>query len=68
MNIVFYDPYLDDGYDKALGITRADTLEDFLEQSDIISIHAPSTKETRGMVGSDFLSKVRDSCIEMAVS
>ena len=63
MNIVFYDPYLDDGYDKALGITRADTLEDFLEQSDIISIHAPSTKETRGMVGSDFLSKVRDGCI-----
>jgi len=59
MNIVFYDPYLDDGYDKALGITRADTLEDFLEQSDIISIHAPSTKETRGMVGSDFLSKVK---------
>ena len=63
MNIVFYDPYLDDGYDKALGITRADTLEDFLEQCDIISIHAPSTKETRGMVGSDFLRKVRDDCI-----
>ena len=63
MNVVFYDPYLDDGYDKALGITRADTLEDFLTQCDIISIHTPSTDETRGMVGSDFLGKVKDSCV-----
>ena len=63
MNVVFYDPYLDDGYDKALGITRADTLEDLLTQCDIISIHTPSTDETRGMVGSDFLGKVKDSCI-----
>ena len=63
MNVVFYDPYLDDGYDKALGITRADTLEDFLTQCDIISIHTPSTDETRGMVGSDFLGKAKDSCV-----
>ena len=63
MNVVFYDPYLDDGYDKALGITRADTLEDFLTQCDIISIHTPSTDETRGMVGSDFLGKVKDGCV-----
>ena len=63
MNVVFYDPYLDDGYDKALGITRADTLEDLLTQCDIISIHTPSTDETRGMVGSDFLGKVKDSCV-----
>ena len=63
MNVVFYDPYLDDGYDKALGITRADTLEDLLTQCDIISIHTPSTDETRGMVGSDFLGKVKDGCV-----
>ena len=63
MNVVFYDPYLDDGYDKALGIKRADTLEDFLTQCDIISIHTPSTDETRGMVGSDFLAKVKDGCV-----
>ncbi len=63
MNVVFYDPYLDDGYDKALGITRADTLEDLLTQCDVISIHTPSTDETRGMVGSDFLGKVKDSCV-----
>ena len=63
MNVVFYDPYLDDGYDKALGITRADTLEDLLTQCDIISIHTPSTDETRGMVGSDFLAKVKDGCV-----
>ena len=29
MRVLYYDPYTPDGYDKALGVTRAETLDDF---------------------------------------
>ena len=51
--VVFYDPYLPNGADLALGIGRAATLEDLLRQTDTLSIHAPLTPETRGMLGRD---------------
>ena len=46
--VVFYDPYLPNGADLALGIGRAATLEDLLRQTDTLSVHAPLTPETRG--------------------
>lgn len=49
--VVFYDPYLPNGVELALGIQRAATLEELLRQSDTLSIHAPLTPETRGMLG-----------------
>ena len=36
---LFYDPYLPRGYDKALGIERADHLEDLLSQSKMVRLH-----------------------------
>src|SRR5437764_5297431 len=54
--IVFYDPYLPNGTELALGIERAPTLEDLLRQSDTLSIHAPLTPETSGMLGREQLS------------
>ncbi len=39
MDVVFYDPHRQDGYDKALGIRRADTLEDLLKDVFVLSIH-----------------------------
>jgi C-terminal binding protein len=49
--VVFYDPYRPNGTELALGIGRAGTLEELLRQSDVLSIHAPSTPETKGMIG-----------------
>ncbi|MBV8590460.1 MAG: C-terminal binding protein, partial [Acetobacteraceae bacterium] len=49
--VIFFDPYLPNGVDRALGITRCATLEDLLRQSETLSIHAPLTPETRGMIG-----------------
>jgi len=54
MNIVFYDPYVNDGYDKALGVDRVDTLEELAAVSDIVSIHTPLSAETEKMIGKDF--------------
>lgn len=50
MDVVFYDPYKPDGYDKALGLRRADSLPALLEQSFVLSLHCPLTPETRGMI------------------
>jgi C-terminal binding protein len=48
--VVFYDPHLPNGAELALGIERAPTLEDLLRQTNTLSIHAPLTPETRGLL------------------
>ena len=54
--VVFFDPYVPNGVDRALGITRVPTLEDLLKQSDTLSIHAPLTAETTGLLTHEKLS------------
>ncbi len=49
--VVFYDPFLPNGADLALGVQRARTLDDLLAQSDVLSLHAPLTRTTAGMIG-----------------
>ncbi|MFC0407274.1 C-terminal binding protein [Roseomonas elaeocarpi] len=49
--VVFHDPGLPNGVDRALGIERARTLPELLRQSDVLSLHCPLTTETRGLIG-----------------
>lgn len=63
MQVCFYDPYKDRGYDKALGVRRYDRLDDLLTHSDAVSIHTPLTDETRGMVNDEFFSQLRADSI-----
>ncbi len=46
MDVAFYDPYKPDGYDKALGIRRVESLDDLLAQALVLSLHCPLTEET----------------------
>jgi D-3-phosphoglycerate dehydrogenase/C-terminal binding protein len=50
MNVLFYDPYKPDGYDKALGVGRVETLDPLLQQSLAVSMHCPLTEETRYLI------------------
>jgi len=50
MRIAFFDPYLPNGTELALNFHRARSLPELLAQSNVISIHAPLTDETRGMI------------------
>ncbi len=50
-NVIFYDPHRPNGSELALGIGRAKTLQALLLKADVLSIHAPNTPETRGMLG-----------------
>ena len=63
MRIVFYDPYINAGYDKALGMERVETLQEIAENSDIISIHTPLTNETKGMINEEFFKYVKRGAI-----
>jgi phosphoglycerate dehydrogenase-like enzyme len=49
--VVFFDPHLANGADKALGIERAASLDDLLRRADVVSVHCPLSAETRGMIG-----------------
>ena len=62
MKILFYDPYIADGIDKALNFERLE-LNELLERADVISIHTPLTSETRNMVNMDFFDKVKPGAI-----
>ena len=59
MEVVFYDPYQSDGYDKAVGCRRVDQLEDLLRESHILSLHCPLTDETRHMINKDTIALMR---------
>jgi D-3-phosphoglycerate dehydrogenase/C-terminal binding protein len=50
MDVAYYDPLIEDGYDKALGIRRAEQLEELCRQSYVLSLHCPRTPVTHRMI------------------
>ncbi|MCC7087217.1 MAG: C-terminal binding protein [Pirellulales bacterium] len=50
MDVVFYDPYIPDGRDKALGIRRAESLSELLADAYIVSLHCPLTDATHHLI------------------
>lgn len=63
MRVLFYDPYIADGYDKALGLERRHSLDEMLPELDAVTFHTPLTDETRGMAGARFFSRLREGAI-----
>jgi D-3-phosphoglycerate dehydrogenase len=54
MNVVAHDPYAADA---------THSLEQLLEVSDVVSLHAPVTEETAGMIGAAEFSAMRDGVV-----
>lgn len=57
--VLLYDPYLDARGAEALG-ARSVGLEELFASSDIVTLHAPDTAETRGMVTAELLASLRE--------
>jgi D-3-phosphoglycerate dehydrogenase / 2-oxoglutarate reductase len=57
--VIAHDPYVDDNVFERHEATRVASVDVLLEQSDFVSLHAPLTDETRGMIGSDALTRMR---------
>ncbi len=50
MRVLAYDPYVDDEVFVRCGAERVQNMDDLLAQSDIVSLHARVTPETRGFI------------------
>ncbi|ONG54945.1 phosphoglycerate dehydrogenase [Pseudoroseomonas deserti] len=62
-DVAFYDPHLPNGVDRALGITRCRSLEALMERTDTLSLHAPLTRATTGLVDEAALRRLRPGAV-----
>lgn len=56
--IVAYDPAADAAFAAAHGVELS-SLDEVLRQADFLSLHVPLTSETRGMVNTQFLARMK---------
>jgi D-3-phosphoglycerate dehydrogenase/C-terminal binding protein len=56
MTVIFYDPYIADGWERAHGVQRVNTLDELLSRAHVLSLHCPATSETIGMIGTRQIS------------
>jgi len=58
MDVAFYDPYKPDGFDKALGIRRVESLPELLKQAFVLSLHCPRTPETTNLISAKKIAQM----------
>ncbi len=61
-DVVVYDPYLSLAECEALQVRRV-SLEELFSISDIVSVHAPTTPETRAMIGPEHFAALQDGAL-----
>ena len=57
-NVTFYDPVKEDGYEKALGIQRSETIDKLFKISDCVSLHCNCTSDNKNMVNARLLEQM----------
>ena len=63
LNVLFYDPHLPEGVDKALGVQRAHRLDDLLQQSDFVSLHCYLDASTHHIINAETIARMRPGAI-----
>lgn len=61
MKVLAYDPILTKMKAEALGVELV-SLDELLERSDVISIHAPKSEKTNNLIRAEQLKKMKDTC------
>ena len=59
LDVVFFDPLVPQGADKALGIRRVHRLDELLEQSHFVSLHCYLDHTTRHLIDARALARMR---------
>ncbi len=59
MKVVYYDPYLPDGYDKTYQVKEFKVLEELVSNSNVISIHVPLNRNTEKMINYSLLQNAK---------
>jgi D-3-phosphoglycerate dehydrogenase / 2-oxoglutarate reductase len=60
LHVLAYDPFVARERFRELGIARAETAEAVYETADFLTLHLPLTDETRGLIGSDAIGRMRE--------
>jgi D-3-phosphoglycerate dehydrogenase len=60
MHVVAFDPFVSSARFRELGVEKAESSDDLYAAADFISLHLPSTPETKGWLDADALAKCRD--------
>ena len=58
-----FDPYIDDSALAGTGIQRIEELDELLSSSDIITIHAPLTSGTKGLIDTAAIDRMKDGAV-----
>lgn len=61
MNVIGYDPYLPEGAQLKAGITVNNNLDEIFPVVDYLTVHVPLTPDTKEMICSDSISKMKDT-------
>src|SRR5689334_4290007 len=59
MDVVYYDPFVPQGHDKSLGVRAAETLDELLTHSHVVSLHCPLTAETKHIINRGAIARMR---------
>ena len=57
------DPFVPENLARHLGLSLVPRLEDLLWHADVISLHAPVTNETRGMINARTIAQMKDDVL-----
>jgi D-3-phosphoglycerate dehydrogenase len=63
MRVVAYDPILTNDQARQMGILKAGSLEELLNQSDVVSLHAPAIPATRHLINPTTLGQMKKGAI-----
>lgn len=63
MTLLAYDPYVSESRFQSLRVKRVESLDELLDDADIVTVHTPLTEETRGMIGRRELGRLSPSSI-----
>ena len=61
--VLAYDPYFDEAWAGENGVERAESLEQVMREGDFVSIHMPSTAETRKAINAEKIALMKPTAI-----
>jgi D-3-phosphoglycerate dehydrogenase len=61
MDVIAHDPYLDESDVADTNVTLVDDRAELLAASDAVSLHAPLTPATEGLIGADELAQMKET-------
>lgn len=59
MNVMAYDPFLSEEQARQLGV-RLGSVDDIFKEADFITLHVPLTDDTRGIINTKNIAKMKD--------